>query len=191
MVKRPKTAIECLDLVLADTMATERLYAALLNNVWVQALGTFPRPEDMVLYLRWLRRGFVWVQKRLGREAMPKDLRLAPAPPPVPGYGPDFALYWIQRDAVVIGLARVAQDAFVSSWDELRGHEGLSFRIPAWLHAMLIPIEECFHRYQLKVLKRPVPEERISARSDHPFEAEARVFVEKAARELMEQKPAR
>lgn len=189
--RKPKTAIESINDALNDIRCLKAIYQLVCKNIYARQYGWRPTMRQIVQYLEWMKCGFVYAESRLGKVAIASNFKLASQAPPQPGYGPLFAGYVIEWDTVVICIARLAKDAQVNSWDTLVHHEGIAEKIPAWLSPMLIAIEESFHRYQLKVLKRPIPEKSIAGLlSGHPLETEAKEFVENAMRDLLAHKPA-
>lgn len=158
----------------------------LADNKFVLLAGFKPTSQQLYDYLGWLKKGFLFAEQRFGKDCLPAKLIFFPAPI-FAKTQPDFIGYIPQLDTFAIGCLRVAYEACVESGDEWIKDAGFEYELRARDRTMLIAIEECFHRYQIKVLKRPLPKKRIICSEedpDEPLESEAAQVLKEIMSEL-------
>ena len=177
MIEKPQNVLEFVEYLLNPINWNEfiQLQDHLLNNKFVKLARLRPTSQQLYEYFSWLKKGFLFASQRFGKECLPTKLTLYSAPV-VKEVHPDFIAYIPQLDELAIGILRVASDASVKSAHEWIRDAGFDRELRACDRTMLIAIEECFHRYQIKVLGRPLPEKRFICSEedpDEPLESEA------------------
>lgn len=174
-------ALAMMELLTQDEKSEKYILDALRANVWVQMCNAIPSLEQLHRYLCWLRDGLRLAKEVLGPESIPPRILFVSDPPTV-DWGPHFfSLMCVSGkvDAIIIGMARIACDAFVENEWSLVAHEhtGILNRISAKANVVLMTLEECFHCHQLRVLHRPLPMSHdTTADRDDPLEVEWRAF---------------
>lgn len=164
------TALESL---IHDQAKQATILDAMRLNVSVLMTGLRISPEQLHRYFYWLYDGICLAQKLLGNGAMPCNIVFIADPPP--GFRPGFVGYWSETDTIYIDFVRVVRSASVASDDDLVWYEGFREVIRGKANTMLIVMEECFHRYQVCILKRDLPKDK-SVGWNHPLEVEWRAF---------------
>ena len=169
----PKNALTEIVALTKDKAEQERILHTMTLNIPVMTLGIPPTPEQFARYLGWLKEGFFLAQDILGKGSIPAHLWFVPAPA-FNRYDPGFVGYSRAGDTLCLDYVRVASDACVRSEQELVWYEMEGFGGPIFIKArvILILMEECFHRYQKHVLRRPDP--LGDTERDHPLEVEWR-----------------
>lgn len=130
--------------------------------------------EQLLNYFQWFREGIALIRNLLGDEVIPSSIKFFEDPRAVMrGLSPDFVGYVIEWNTIAIGVASIVDDAWVSGPNDFirPKYPGMPEFIFARANVMLVAMEECFHRYQKVVLKRP-HEQGTYALNDHPIEVE-------------------
>lgn len=189
-----ENALDIMDGLLKSPPDQEYVTQAICTNFEVISFGFLPRVDQMAQFFSWVQRGLVLARTLWGEEALPKgilfsDRNLDFA---MPGLG--FFGYAVEWDAIAIGYRAAACCAYVDHPDQLVAHyhPGIEGLIKARANTILIILEECFHRFQVKKLGRllPAPEVTFTERDD-PLEVEWRqVRDELLAKKIVEIRPA-
>lgn|GEM_PF-2465453 len=176
-----QNALEVMDSLLASERDQAEMRAVMHSNLGVIMTGCTVTPERLTRYLGWVRDGLDCIQRMMGSRCIPPAIRFC-AQPPFPDWGYDFCVY-VHRsngiDWIAIGLARVAKLGAFDSGDEMteHHHQGIEGPMYARTRVMLEVMEECFHYYQFRYLRYPLPQEKdITADRDHPVEVEWRAY---------------
>ena len=180
----------------------ETLYHGLRNDLFVREQGLTPTIQQFRWFFEWLRDGLVLAQHRFGPGSIPGSFCI-PEASLVTAFvaqgkikSPGIFVSDLEKDLLIIDFLEIALDCSVESPDDQPVfHKGINQWLSARWHVILATLEDCFHRYQFRILHRPLPPEIVGigiidggmateATSDHPYENEAREVIEKIVREL-------
>lgn len=189
-----ENALEEMAVFMGDSACHDRIAAAIAVNLDVVSAGLLPRRDQLCNAFAWIHEGLVLADRLWGVGAIPKqiffmDLEFVADEPGLGyfGYAPAF-------DLVAIGLRALAYCAYVDGPDKLirHYHPELDGLITARANLVLIVLEECFHRFQIKELGRPLPDPAARyTKRDDPLEIEWRkVRDELIAKKIVEIRPA-
>lgn len=159
-----------------------KAYSVVRANKYVVGARLAPELYQFRWFLEWLREGLVYVQRRLGDQALPGSLSFS-GKPLKPDQSPDFVGYIPQYDQLAIGCLMVARFACVDSPNRLLKYEESDAYITTARGGVIImAVHECYHAYQHKVLHTLPPEGTPGSNS--LVEKGAKIFMYMAAREL-------
>ena len=189
-----ENALDLMNALLKIPESQRMITESISGNLEVISFGFLPRADQMKWFFSWVQRGLVLARTLWGEGALPKKILFSDQNLDfqMPGLG--FFAYAVKLDAIVIGFRAVACCACVDNPDQLVAHyhPGIEGHINARSNTILIVLEECFHRFQVKMLGRvlPPPEVTFTERDD-PLEIEWRaVRDDLLAKKVVELRPA-
>jgi len=164
--------LDSLSCLLADAAARAQAFAVVRHDPVVRGLALCPTDEQLLAWVRFAHKGVAYAAATYGTDAIPPRWGVLTADAPASlwtAYRRYPMSYLVDDDAVQVSAAHVAEAA-----QEIgKGKRFVEPRLPypaaptgVWIALQML--EECYHRYQVKVLGME-PADTMTDR-DHPLE---------------------
>jgi len=164
----------------------EELYTLLTTNEYVIKAGYKPTFQQFRQYFEQLKKGFEYLHKTYGVEALPKEIGVYQG---VMKTGqledPDWIGYFPEKDQFGVSLLHIAGQCFYYDHPTalfLDSHLPNGVGVRARDYTVLQAIEEGYHRYQIKVLG--LKAENSMRDINNPLEAGVIPIYQKAIEDL-------
>ena len=161
----------------------DAIYQILIQNKFIKQLDKpIPTKEQLKQYFELLKKGFEYMEKEYGLEALPRNLVLY-SNTLVAG-DPDFICYNPTNDQIGISLLHIAKICCWYSKNTVsqESHLPIGWGVTAEDFTVLQAIEESYHRYQIKHLRMESADTRINR--NHLLEKQIRPIFDKAINDL-------
>ncbi len=163
--------LDSLSGLLADAAARARAFAVVRHDPVVCGLALCPTDEQLLAWVRFAHKGVAYAAATYGTDAIPPRWGVLTADAPASlwtAYRRYPLSYLVDDDAVQVSAAHVAEAAQEIGKGKSFVEPRLPFPVTTGMWVSLQMLEECYHRYQLKVLGME-PADTLTDR-DHPLE---------------------
>lgn len=173
----PTNALEVMNALLASDADQVEILHGIEQDIPCITEGKPLSRSQLRAYFEWVREGLLLASDLLGEETLPPHIFFTAEWQAYEGLFPGFGGYSVVLDAIGIHFVRIVLNAFVSGPDELVSHDhyGITNPLPARMNVMMMIFEECYHRYDIKILRCPVPDVPYTERND-PLEIRWRTY---------------
>ena len=189
-----KNALDVMNGLLQSPHDQDLIASKISGNFEVMSVGLLPTKDQIRHSFFWIQGGLVLAERLWGIGAIPENIYFTVRPFVADAPGIGFFGYAVELDAIAIGFRAAACCAYVDGPEQLVSHYhlGINGLITARSNLILIILEECFHRLQIKELGRSLPSPDVAfTERDDPLEVEWRqVRDELLNKKVIEIRPA-